>query len=330
MSVTYFQREVWSKKIQDALELKCRLIHNCTRDYEGDCEYAKTVRILGVGDPSVSGYHGEVDYESMSDTAQWLPIDFAEYFAFKVDDIDKAQSQPGLPEKYQNKASSRLAQRRDINIGRLVAGKCISTKEEENATYTLTSDTDIAAYKDYFIKKTDSEGNDVYKRVAKPVVANISNYYEITNGTYKPGAVNTNTASGKTQANIKAAIDAGFVALNLRNCEDGINMEIDPDTYMNFRNNLIELSTNNPEMIRRGKVGMYNNAPVTMSNAIYNDGSYKWCMLRTKSAIAFAGQINKVESMRLENSFSDGIRGLDTYGMSIIAQDELQVVKIPA
>ena len=118
MSVTYFQREVWAKKIQDALEMKCRLIHNCTRDYEGDCEYAKTVRILGVGDPSISGYHGTVDYENMSDVAQWLPIDFAEYFAFKVDDIDKAQSQPGLPEKYQQKASSRLAQRRDINIGR--------------------------------------------------------------------------------------------------------------------------------------------------------------------------------------------------------------------
>lgn len=330
MAVTYFQREVWAKKIQDALEMKCRLIHNCTRDYEGDCEYAKTVRILGVGDPTVSGYHGEVTYEEMSDLGQYLPIDFAEYFAFKVDDIDKAQSQPGLPEKFQAKASSRLAQRRDINIGRLVAGKCISTMEEEKATYGLTTDTEIQAYKDYYTATTDSNGNTVYKRVAKPVVANIANYYEITSGTYKDGATNSNTATGKTQTAIKSAIDDGFVALNQRNCEDGINMEIDPETYMNFRNNLIELSTNNPEMLRKGKVGMYNNAPVTMSNAIYNDGSYKYCMLRTKHAIAFAGQINKVESMRLENSFADGVRGLDTYGMNIIAQDELQVVKIPA
>ncbi len=329
MSVTYFQREVWAKKIQDALEMKCRLIHNCTRDYEGDCEYAKTVRILGVGDPSISGYHGTVVYENMSDVAQWLPIDFAEYFAFKVDDIDKAQSQPGLPEKYQEKASSRLAQRRDINIGRLVAGKCISTMKEESATYAKTTDTDIKTYKDYFIEQTDSEGNKTYKRVSKPLRANIGSYYEITTGEYKTGATYSNTASGKTQAAIKTAIDTGFVELNKRNCEDGINMEIDPQTYMDFRNNLIELSTNNPEMIRQGKVGMYNNAPVTMSNAIYTDDTHKYCMLRTKHAIAFAGQINKVESMRLEGSFSDGIRGLDTYGMNIIAQDELQVVKIP-
>lgn len=329
MSVNYFQREVWSKKIQDSLELKCRLIHNCTREYEGDCEYAKTVRILGVGDPTVSGYHGTVEYENMSDTAQYLPIDFAEYFAFKVEDIDKAQSQPGLPEKYQQKSSSRLAQRRDINIGRLVAGKCISTMKEETATYGKTSDTDVKLYKDYFIQKEDEDGNIIYKRVSKPVKVNIGNYYEITSGEYKDGAKNSNTASGKTQTAIKTAIDNGFVALNLRNCEDGINMEIDPQTYMDFRNNLIELSTNNPEMLRQGRVGMYNNAPVTMSNAIYTDDSYKYCMLRTKNAIAFVGQINKVESMRLEKSFSDGIRGLDTYGMNIISQDELQVVKIP-
>ena len=117
--------------------------------------------------------------------------------------------------------------------------------------------------------------------------------------------------------------------MRLRNFEgDGV-IEIDPATYKDFKNNLIELSTNNPELIRRGVVGMYDTYEVVMSNALYNDGSHKYCMARSKEAVAFAGQINKVESMRLENSFSDGIRGLDTYGMSIIAQDELQVIKIP-
>lgn len=75
---------------------------------------------------------------------------------------------------------------------------------------------------------------------------------------------------------------------------------------------------------------MYNNAEVVMSNAIYNDGTNKYCMLRTKNAIAFAGQINEVEALRREGAFADGVRGLDTYGIKIIAQDELQAVKIPA
>lgn len=328
MAVTFFQREVWAKKIQDALEMKCKLVKNCTREYEGDCEYAKTVRILGVGDPMTSGYQGHVEYEDMEDLAQWLPIDFAEYFSFRVDDIDKAQSKPGLPQKYQQKAVNRLAQRRDINVGRLIAGKCISTIEEGKATYALTEDEAILPYKDYFIKKTVGEKT-IYQRVAKPVVGDIASYYEITNGTYKTGATNITTASGKTQSAIKTAIDTAIVALRERNFDgDGV-IEITPAIYMEFKNNLIELSTNNPELIRRGVVGMYDTYEVVMSNALYTDKTHRWCMARSKTAIAFAGQINKVESMRLENSFADGIRGLDTYGMSIIAQDELQAIKVP-
>ncbi len=330
MAVLNFLQAIWSKKIQDSLEMKTKLIDYNTKKYEGDCEFAKSVTILGVGDPTISGYHGEVEYEEMSDVGQELPIDFAEYFAFKVDDIDHAQSVPGLPEKYQEKASNRLAQRRDINVGRLVAGKCISTIEEGKATYTLTTDTAVKVYKDYYIKITDSQGNDKYKRVAKPVDANLSKYYEITSATYKEGAKNITTASGKTQTAIKTGIDDAFTELALRNCDSGLRIEVDPKTYTVFRNQLVDLSTNNLELLRKGIVGIYNNAQVVMSNAIYTDDSYKYCMIRTKDAIAFCGQINKVEAMRLEKSFSDGIRGLDVYGMKIIAQDELQLVKIPA
>ena len=328
MAVTYFQREVWSKKIQDALEMKCKLIKNCTREYEGEVEYAKTVRILGVGDPMTSGYQGRVDYEDMEDLAQWLPIDFAEYFSFRVDDIDKAQSMPGLPQKYQKKAVDRLAQRRDINIGRLIAGKCISTIEEGKATYTKTSDEDIKPCKDYFIEKMVGEKK-IYQRVAKPKKDDKANYYEITSGTYKKGADNITTASDNTQTGIKEAIDNAMVNLRLRNYDGSGVIEIDPRTYKTFKNNLIELSTNNPELIRRGVVGMYDDFEVVMTNALYHDEEHIWCMARSKEAIAFAGQINKVESMRLENSFADGIRGLDTYGMSIIAQDELEAIKVP-
>lgn len=35
MAVTKFQQVIWSKKIQDDLELKCKLVDNCTREYEG-------------------------------------------------------------------------------------------------------------------------------------------------------------------------------------------------------------------------------------------------------------------------------------------------------
>ena len=325
MSVQYFQREIWAKKIQDSLELEGRLVRHCTRAYEGDAEYAKTVRILGVGDPKIEPYNGTVTYEPMDDKKQNLDIDFQEYFAFVVDDIDKAQSMPGLPEKYQAKAVNRLAQRRELVIGRLVAGKAINTANEALATYAATSDTAVIPYKDYYTK----DGNK-YIRVKTPAAnPSTAGYYEITSATYKPGATNITTATAKTQAAIKTAIDTALTNLRIRNNADGGYLEIDPTTYMNFKNNLVELSTNNPELIRRGVVGMYDDYEVTRTNAIYNDGSYHWAFAHSENAIAFVGQINKVEAMRLESTFGDGVRGLDTYGTKIIAQDELEAIKIP-
>ena len=58
MAVTNFIQTVWSKKLQDDLELKCKLVDNCLRDYEGDCKYARTVKILGVGEPTIGDYTG--------------------------------------------------------------------------------------------------------------------------------------------------------------------------------------------------------------------------------------------------------------------------------
>lgn len=328
MSVQHFQREIWSKKIQDDLELNGRLVRHCTRAYEGDAEYAKTVRILAVGDPVIDKYNGTVTYKPMDDKKQNLDIDIREYFAYVVDDVDKAQSMPGLPEAFRKKAVSRLAQRRELVVGRLVAGKAMSTAAETAATYALTSDTALIPYKDYYTR-SGSAGSYVYTRVQTPDVTDIATYYEITSATYKAGATNVTTASGKTQANIKTAIDTALTNLRIRNNEDGGYLEIDPTTYMSFKNNLVELSTNNPEMIRRGVVGMYDDYEVTRTNAIYNDGSYHWAYAHSGSAIAFVGQINEVEALRLEGTFGDGIRGLDVYGTKIIAQDEIEAIKIP-
>ena len=325
MSVQYFQREIWSKKIQDDLELNGRLVRHCTRAYEGDAEYAKTVRILAVGDPVIDGYNGTVTYKPMDDRKQNLDIDIQEYFAYVVDDIDKAQSMPGLPEEFRKKAVNKLGQRREILVGRLVAGKAMSTANEKAATYTLTADAAIIPYKDYYTVNADS----TYSRVQTPVAASLATYYEITSATYKEGATHITTAAEATQAGIKTAVDTALTNLRIRNNEDGGYLEIDPATYMLFKNNLTELSTNNPELIRRGVVGMYDDYEVTRTNAIYNDGTDHWCFAHSGSAIAFVGQINEVEAMRLEGTFGDGIRGLDTYGMKIIAQDELEVVKVP-
>lgn len=273
MAVTNFLQTIWSKNIQDDLEMKCKLVNNCLRDYEGDCKYAQSVKILGVGEPTVGTYDSTTDItiEEMSDKGQILTIDQAKYFGFYVDDINQAQSVPGLKEKYQEKAVHSLMVARDTYVAGLIKG----------------------------------------------VTA----------------AANVTTAANLTEDAVKAAIDNGIVALRERNFdEDGV-IEITPAVYNVFKNCLITLSTNNPEYIKKGIVGMYDGFEVMMSNNMAKDttgtSKYAYCDIRGKKAIAFAGQINEVEALRAEKRFKDIVRGLDTFGAKVIDEKRIQVVKVP-
>ena len=232
-----------------------------------DCKYAQSVKILGVGEPTIGAYNSgeDITIEEMTDKGQILSIDQANYFAFYVDDVNQAQSVPGLKEKYQEKAVHGLAVKRDSYVASLIMG--------------VTS--------------------------------------------------NVTTASAKTEAAVKTAIDAAIVALRERNFdEDGV-IEITPAVYNLFKNQLITMSTNNPEYIRKGIVGMYDNFEVVMSNNLAKDTSHAYCDIRGKKAIAFAGQINEVEALRAEKRFKDIIRGLDTFGAKVIDAARIQVIKVP-
>lgn len=266
MAVTNFIQQIWSKKIQDDLELKCKLVDNCLRDYEGDCKYAQSVKILGVGEPTIGAYDGSQDItiEDMTDKGQILTIDQANYFAFYVDDVDQAQSVPGLKEKYQEKAVHGLAIARDTYVANLIKS-----------------------------------------------------------------ATNVTTATAKTAEAVKTAIDSAIVALRERNFDEEGVIEITPAVYNLFKNNLITLSTDNPEYIKKGIVGVYDDFRVVMSNNMAKDSTNAYCCVRGKKAIAFAGQINEVEALRAEKRFKDIIRGLDTFGAKVIDEARIQVVKVP-
>ena len=152
---------------------------------------------------------------------------------------------------------------------------------------------------------------------------------EAKNNTYKEGATTIITATNKTKGAIRAALAQAIVKLRENNFDDSGVIEIAPSDYSLFKDELVDLKTNNDELIKRGVVGMYDNYEVKSTNNIYADDNYYYAMVRSKHAIAFCGQINEVEAGRMEKRFSDYVRGLDVYGAKIIAQDQIVVVKIP-
>ena len=66
-----------------------------------------------------------------------------------------------------------------------------------------------------------------------------------------------------------------------------------------------------------------------MSNNMAKDTTHAYCDIRGKKAIAFAGQLEKVEACRAEKRFADIIKGLDVYGGKLIDNDRIQVIKVP-
>lgn len=129
-------------------------------------------------------------------------------------------------------------------------------------------------------------------------------------------------------------IEGGFATLYGNNCKpsDTFHLEITPEWYTILRPEIITLDTNNSELIKKGYVGKYANALISIENMLgtWNDGTRdtKLAMLRTNKAIAFAGQIDKVEAYRPQDAFSDAIKGLYVFGSKIVRPEQIYLFPI--
>lgn len=142
MAITNFQRTVWSAKIQRALETITGLKNHSDYQFEGEIKYAKEVKILGIVRPTIKTYvpGTKIDLEVPTDSSQLLKIDQMRYFNFAVEDVDKAQSQPGLMDALADEAGKGLAEEADKYIASIVKdGVEDETIASADATITKTN-----------------------------------------------------------------------------------------------------------------------------------------------------------------------------------------------
>lgn len=150
--------------------------------------------------------------------------------------------------------------------------------------------------------------------------------------------VNLNSANSTDISTVTdggiSLIEGGFATLYGNNCKpsDTFHLEITPEWYTILRPEIITLDTNNSEIIKKGYVGKYGNALISIENMLgtWNDGTRdcKLAMLRTNKAIAFAGQIDKVEAYRPQDAFSDAIKGLYVFGSKIVRPEQIYLFPI--
>lgn len=266
MAITNFQQTLWSKKIQTQLDTITGLRKHSNFEFTGEVAMGKELKILGVTRPTIRTYVPGTDLtrDAGTDSSQLLSIDQYRYFNFEVEDIDQAQSVPGLISSLSSEATKGLAEAADEYIATLSSGATY-----KSASYTVASST------------------------------------------------------------IVAEIEKGFAQLYTNNCKvsDNFYLEVSPAFYTALRPAMTELSTANPELIKKGAVGKYGNAEVYIDNKLYDDDTNIWCMLRTDKAIAYAEQISKVEAFRPDDAFSDAIKGLLVFGGKIARPEQLYIIK---
>lgn len=132
-----------------------------------------------------------------------------------------------------------------------------------------------------------------------------------------------------TKTNAMESVEAGFTVLYSNDCKvsDTFYLELAPAVFTTYRQSLTELSTNNPEILKKGAVGKINNAFVCIENCLPESETAYYNILRTDKAVAFAEQIDKVEKYRPEDAFTDAVKGLYVFGAKIVRPKEMYVMK---
>ena len=213
-----------------------------------------------------------LSYQNLVDNRLELLVDKAKYYAFKVDDIDKAQSDIAII----NEATTDASQQMKITI-------------EKNVF-----------------------------------------------GTVYPDATTAMVSQVVTRLNVLDwMIDAGTAMDELNIPEEGRFIILPPwITALIKKSDLKDasLAGDGTSILRKGMVGMIDRFKVYSSNnlaltGVPATGTYH-CMAGHKEAVTFASQYVKTETVRLQDSFGDSIRGLKVYGFKTILPDAL--VYMPA
>ena len=154
---------------------------------------------------------------------------------------------------------------------------------------------------------------------------------EIVKTATEDSSISSIDATNITKTNAVEKLEDAFVVLYGNNCKvtDTFHAEITPNYFSKLRQNLTELFTNNVEMAKKGYIGKYGNALVSIENLLptSTDSASKYNILRTSKAIAFAEQIDKMETYRPQDAFEDAIKGLYVFGAKIVRPKEIVVIK---
>ena len=328
-----FSPVIYSKKVQLAFR-KSTVVGDVTNsDYFGEISaQGDTVKIIKEPEISVSQYARgtNVTAQDLQDEDFSLVIDKANYFAFKVDDIEEAHSHVNFGSIASDRAAYRLADQFDQDVLGYMAGfkqsaihgkanAANTTVNGSKAVSTAGSDELLSSMKlDASDFNSGSAGNSI---VVKPRTGADSLNTTTANAT--PMQVLARMSRKLDQQNVSTndrwiVIDPVFSELlkdedsRLLNADFGGSGLQNGLVFNNIHGFKVYMSNNLPEV---------GNGPT--STTATGSAHYGVLVAGHATAAATAEQINKTETYRDPDSFADIVRGMHLYGRKILRPEAL-------
>lgn len=139
-----FIPEIWSKKLNNMLEKNCVMLQCVNRNWEGDIkQQGDKVKIITPADVTVSTLtSSNIAYSSLTPTSMELEIDQKKFFAFKIDDVAKVQTNGDIMEAHLNNAKKAIEEVQDSYLLAMHTNvTAANTVGSESAPITLNKST---------------------------------------------------------------------------------------------------------------------------------------------------------------------------------------------
>jgi len=150
------------------------------------------------------------------------------------------------------------------------------------------------------------------------------------------GATTIGSQTTITAANILANILAIATSLDTLNIpEEGRFIVLNPAQISLLKQSELRqayLTGDSTSPLRNGKVGMVDRFNVYQSNMLYkpasgSDAGYTHVLAGHPKGMSFASQFTNTETVRMESTFGDQVRGLKVFGSKVVTPDALVVGK---
>ena len=329
-----FSPVIYSKQVQVAFRKAavCEAITN--NDYFGEiAQMGDSVRIIKEPEITVKAYERgtTITPQDLDDEDFNLTIDKANYFAFKVDDIEEAHSHVNFQSLASDRAAYRLADQFDQDVLGYLSGfkqsALHSNADTANdvvngskAVSTAGSDELLASMK---LDGSDFNGGTGGQSIALTPRVGGATAAPSTAGEANPLSLIARMGRKLDQQNVDTTgrwlvIDPVFAEL-LK----------DEDSRL-FNADFGGAGLQNGQMagtIHGFTIHVSNNLPSVGSGpateAASNATNYGVIVAGHSSAVATAEQINKTETYRDPDSFADIVRGMHLYGRKILRPEAL-------